>query len=290
MPDQSDELRRLIAQALAFERQSKQLALMFDDELARIWREWSRLVEALMRERIADGVRGSRGLQLRAGQVLGLKTSIREALERAGFDTSAIGAVQAATSRWMTVAGDTLPVQSIETTVRTLQQLAARDLLSQGDQAAVQLWRAMAQSVLSPRPVSEIIRDLALTLDRTQAQAATLFDTQMTIFGRQVEAAKTEDLGPEQPFLYSGPVDAKTRDWCLERVGKVFTREEIDAMDNEQLPNVMLTGGGFHCRHAWLAVESRALRGLTGTGERAEGFQEDVNRVRKQKAARKKAA
>lgn len=282
MPDPQDELRRLINEALRFDLQSRQMALIFDEELARVWRLWSRAIEELLRERVSvDRIRG--GLQLRAGEALGLRQPLRAALQQAGFDSSVAGSVLGATQRWLTLFPDTR--LSVEGTVRALQQLATTDLLAVGDSAAISLWRALAQALLTPRPISEILTDLEKSLDRTRAQAATLFDTQMTIFGRQVEAAQTEALGPEQPFLYVGPVDAKTRDWCLDRVGQVFTRHDIDQMDNEQLPNVFLTGGGYNCRHTWMAVESQALRDLAGTGERAEGFQRDVTRVRARKAA-----
>jgi hypothetical protein len=273
MPDQSDELRRLIAEAERFFRQSEQLAFMFDEEMARIWRDWARALERLLEDR--------GGLQLRIGQVLGLKAPIRDALKAAGFDAAALMGVQAASNRW-------IPRLSMSETLRALQQLAMQDLLNQGDSASIALWRGMAQNVLTKRSPREIIDELAVTLNRTQAQTATLFDTQMTIFGRAVEAAQTQALGPQQPYLYAGPVDLKTRDWCLERVGKVFTREDIDAMDNEQLPNAFLTGGGYNCRHVFMAVESQALRSLAGTDERADGFDADLARVRAQK--RKKAA
>jgi hypothetical protein len=287
--DAQDELRRLIAHALQFDLQSRQLALLFDQELERVWREWGRLIERILRERgtlhIASG-----SLQLRAGQVLGLRNALRDALADAGYDAAALAGVQEATVRWMNLTG--VPIQSTATTVSALQQLAARNLLVEGDSAAITLWRAMAQAVLSPRarPVPAIVDDLSKSLDATQANARTLFDTQMTIFGRQVESSATEDLGAEQPFMYSGPVDLKTRDFCLARVGKVFTRKDIEAMDNGQIPNVMLTGGGFNCRHVWMAVESRALRGLAGTGQRADGFDEDIARVKRRQEERREAA
>jgi hypothetical protein len=41
------------------------------------------------------------------------------------------------------------------------------------------------------------------------------------------------------------------------------TREQIQKMDNHQLPNPMITRGGWNCRHVWLldisALEVRAM-------------------------------
>jgi hypothetical protein len=112
----------------------------------------------------------------------------------------------------------------------------------------------------------------------------TLFDTQTSILGRQVEALATERLGPDQAFLYTGPVDGRTRDWCLQRVGKVYTRREIEQMDNGQLPNAFVTGGGYNCRHSFIAVASDELVSLAGMNVRAPGFDDEIASARAQRA------
>lgn len=55
-------------------------------------------------------------------------------------------------------------------------------------------------------------------------------------------------------FLYLGPYDQKTREFCAELVGQVFSREQIEEMDNGQTGNVLTDRGGFNCRHQWLPV------------------------------------
>lgn len=57
-------------------------------------------------------------------------------------------------------------------------------------------------------------------------------------------------------FQYIGPNDAANRPFCDRLVGEVLTREEIDALDNGQIPNVFLTGGGYRCRHHWRPVKA----------------------------------
>lgn len=286
MADPQQELDRLVREALRFHALSQQLALEFDRDVADIWKAWARIVDDLLQPRATGPAGVTGGLQLRVGQVLSLRAPLREALARAGYDATATAGVSAAVQRWLELLGPSVPVGSLTQTIGALQHLAVRDLLNQGDIAANLLWRALAQRVMTPRSHRDILRDLAKVLDRSEAQARTLFDTTMTMFGRQIEALSTDALGDAQPFLYAGPVDIKTRDWCLDRVGKVYTREEIDAMENGQLPNAFLTGGGYNCRHVWMAVESSGLRALQGTGRRADGFQDDVDRI----TARKRAA
>jgi hypothetical protein len=94
---------------------------------------------------------------------------------------------------------------------------------------------------------------LADVLDHSEPQIRTLYDTSVSIFGRQVEALQAGD-DPDTTFAFFGPVDEKTRDFCLEHVGKVYTRAEIDALDNGQIDNCFLTAGGFSCRHSWVEV------------------------------------
>ena len=95
-----------------------------------------------------------------------------------------------------------------------------------------------------------------------------------------------------ETFLYSGPIDGRMRPFCVERIGRVFSRKAIDAMDNGQLPNVYLTCGGHQCRHTWLPIPHGAVyEGLVDSGQFAEpGYAEDVARVHDARARLRTAA
>lgn len=71
-------------------------------------------------------------------------------------------------------------------------------------------------------------------------------------------------------FLYSGSIDIRCRPWCLDRVGKVWTRPTIDKMNNKQLPNTYLTRGGYRCRHLWRPVTDPKLVALADTNRIAD--------------------
>jgi hypothetical protein len=89
-------------------------------------------------------------------------------------------------------------------------------------------------------------------------------------------------------FLYVGPVDSRTRDWCLGLVGKVRRKEDIETLDNGQLPNPFLTGGGWNCRHSWLAVSDPAVVALAGGDSRADGYDQRVAMARALKTQSKR--
>jgi hypothetical protein len=99
-------------------------------------------------------------------------------------------------------------------------------------------------------------------------RARTLYDTAVSTFSRQVGLLHTTGEADEL-FYYAGPVD-RDASVLSERVGKVFSRAEIDQMDNGQLPDVLVTGGGYNCRHTFKAVSvlDDELRQLHETGGR----------------------
>lgn len=60
-------------------------------------------------------------------------------------------------------------------------------------------------------------------------------------------------------FLYSGPVDQVTRDFCAEHAGKVYTKDAINNMSNGVGTDVWTHCGGYNCRHTWLPVSKTML-------------------------------
>ena len=290
-----DEVQKLLDRLDRRLATGDRLSATFARELAAVWRDAERALRQLLNEAAAAGA--APGATALRGAVL--LDRVRRVLRDAGYDQLVTAAASTAVDALLTDAlkGRTareagMFVQNGQATMNALREIATVDLLQRGDEVATALWRSLAQHLFTTRPQRDILEDLADALDSDLAHVRTLFDTQVAIFNRQIEATATADDGPAQAFLYSGPVDDRTRDWCLERVGKVFTREEIDAMDNGQLPNAFLTGGGYNCRHVFMAVESQELKDLAGTGWRAPEYDGDVQRVeqRKSEKRRKKAA
>jgi len=134
-------------------------------------------------------------------------------------------------------------------------EIAQTDLLGLGDELSRTLWRSVTEASLTARPIASILADLDSALDIGQAKAATLFDTLSSILARTTVNAHADELPADQKYQYVGPRDAKTRDFCAGLIGQELTRAEIDDLDNEQLPDVFLTAGGYNCRHSWIAVE-----------------------------------
>lgn len=283
---------RLITRALRYAREGERLSSQFARELQRVLKDSERDLVRLL----TQAQSGSTTAAALVHRILLMRAQVRAILEANGFDVLAASASQAAAEAMVAAAltgSERAAIAAFQANhraaVEALRQLLAMDLLEQGNIAATAIWRALAQQVFGTKPTALILKALARVLDRTEAEVRNLFDTQVSIFTRTVEDLATGQLGPKQPYLYSGPADEITREFCLKYVGTVMTREEIDKLDNGQLPNTFLTGGGYNCRHTFLAVESAEMKALANTGKRIEGVRGDIERAQARKAAKKAA-
>jgi hypothetical protein len=95
------------------------------------------------------------------------------------------------------------------------------------------------------------------TTEVLESQLETELNTMLSGFSRTVTANKADELGLEL-FLYVGADDKLTRDFCQDvlrdRTPPIYTREEISAMQNDSGLDVMIYGGGYNCRHQWVAL------------------------------------
>lgn len=63
-------------------------------------------------------------------------------------------------------------------------------------------------------------------------------------------------------YVYIGPIDSKTRSFCLNYVGTALDEQEIEGLDNGQTGNVLIDGGGYNCRHQWNPVTDELGRAI----------------------------
>lgn len=254
MPNPID---RLIAAANATAETADAISKRFARELAQVLRDTERTLPPLLREVTA----GNRTAIVKAAQANRVRKDLRDALAKAGYDDLVDAATGTPLDRMAerVLSARRLASQSADLSrsitlrIEGLKALQLVDLLDEGDALASALWKSTVRGVFASRDVTDILSDLADVLDHTEPQIGTLYDTSVSIFGRQVEALQAGD-DPGTTFAYMGPNDLKTRPFCRQHVGKVYTRAQVDALDNGQMDNVFLTGGGYNCRHVWMEV------------------------------------
>lgn len=137
-----------------------------------------------------------------------------------------------------------------------------------------QVARQRALFTLNGLEFSKLATLLAERLHVTQAEATTLAATGVSTFYRTIADAgyqrienELEGSGTEIQYTYVGPpaTDKLIRPFCSRLMqkaaaGQTWTRKQITAMNNGQLPNVFATGGGYNCRHQWvIALEGDTI-------------------------------
>jgi len=253
-------------------------------EADRLSAAFGRQVSRVLREadsRVRDWLRDHRGRKVSPR----MRRQVREALRVAGFDALAeaatAGPFDEIEARMLaaraTVGGVLADSQAARARLEALRLWHLDDLLDEG----TVLTRVIGDVLVRGQggAARRLPQELDKVLQHADARLQTLYDTALSIYGRQVEAEHAGD-DATTVFAYMGPVDQKTRDFCLDHVGKVYMRSEIDALDNGQLSNVFLTGGGYNCRHVWHEVSNFSeLQDLQGTDQRAPEIQEAVDEV-----------
>lgn len=270
----------------------EKLNARFARELGEVLKLANAKVRALLKElRTKDGRLVA--TQANLGRTLGLRRDIQRALTEAGFDA----VVEAVTDEpldqlaRLVLRGNGIAQAAFELTKTDTAAIAAfktirfDELLRIAGDLAVQLARVALDGTIGLRPVDELVADVADTFDISDKRARTLYDTAISIYSRQVDQLNATGK-PDELFYYAGPLDTKTRPFCLERVGKVFTREELETADNGQLPNPLLTGGGYNCRHVAKRVSKldTELLELRKTGARAPHVQQFLDALRREAA------
>jgi hypothetical protein len=199
------------------------------------------------------------------GRALSMRAQVEAALEEAGYIdlvTRATNApldaiAEAALATRAGTAAAKLSAYDAEALV-ALKELRLAELLDVGQDVASQIWRTVVDGVLGGQSRETLIEDLSDLIDETESDTRTLYDTAVSTYSRQVHLLHT-DGSPDERFIYLGPDDDVTRPFCREHLNKIYPRAEIEAMDNHQLPNPLLTGGGFNCRHQFLPVGLEAV-------------------------------
>lgn len=128
----------------------------------------------------------------------------------------------------------------------------------------------MYNSIIGKVPFSTLVTDFRGILSghkdvkgRPMTIYANLYANDATMnFHNSVHMKKATDAGMKY-FLYYGNLMATSREFCIERVKKVFSKEVIDSWDETSWGGksgpAFTNRGGYNCRHRWVAVRKNWL-------------------------------
>jgi hypothetical protein len=141
------------------------------------------------------------------------------------------------------------------------QATSAKDVLLDVLDATANAAKRQAMFSVGGLRFSDLAGELADQFSKTAAQATALADTSVSMFYRTIasQSYKKIEKGLAKgavKFEYAGPDDSLTREFCDEMIDRTrdepLTRDQIDGLDNGQIPGVFTSCGGFQCRHQWI--------------------------------------
>lgn len=117
-----------------------------------------------------------------------------------------------------------------------------------------ELGQALSRNILSGQaPDFNILTENLTT--RTARNLITEYDTALSGLVTTVNVKKAQEVFDNPKFEYVGANDKLTRSFCQNHIGKVYTLEQIKALDNGQGLDVLTYRGGYNCRHFWAVVD-----------------------------------
>jgi len=142
-----------------------------------------------------------------------------------------------------------------ESMLSMLAQGAEEELLTVANAAAGAVAQALRRAAVGGLKLTDLILSIAATLDIYEGQAKTLVTTTLHSLHSSVRVKHFTDAGVEW-FLYAGPDDDVTREWCSHFVGTRVTPAILEEHASEwgregktPLRPVTSWRGGWNCRH-----------------------------------------
>lgn len=120
----------------------------------------------------------------------------------------------------------------------------------------------LEQMQVASIPITTLAADIGLKMNIAQSQAQTLLNTGLAAIQREINISvgeKLNKIGVDVLYVYQGPQDTETRDFCKPLVGRAYKAKDIARMSNGQGLNVFKYGGGYNCRHNWFAMSKTAI-------------------------------
>jgi len=129
-----------------------------------------------------------------------------------------------------------------------------------GDDSITALDKLFKQAAKENWSAPRLTQELSTLGGRVGQYSAAIADTALRGWDRTVTATKAEIAGIDKA-LYDGPALLPTsHQFCVEHYQGIYTREEIENMENGQLEPVITYCGGYQCRHRWRWQVSKILK------------------------------
>jgi hypothetical protein len=170
--------------------------------------------------------------------------------------------------------GDSVRFTSVDrNAMKVLRDGMYRDYLAISDSSRQKVVQAMYDQILGAGETANLVyqiesalmgSEVAVGTGRSLASLSRLYARDMVMnFHQEVQLYKAEEVGIKH-FLYIGDIMATTREFCRRRVGRTYTKKQIEGWTFKWAGKsgpAMTHRGGYNCRHHWQPVRKEWLKG-----------------------------
>ena len=110
----------------------------------------------------------------------------------------------------------------------------------------------VVSGIINKNTVSEIVESLGKKGYGADVGMKRIVSDGMNNYSRAVSRMMMDEAEDNTKYIYIGPADERTRDFCLDMWGAGnLTREQITSRFGA---SVFVSAGGYNCRHRWIPV------------------------------------
>lgn len=140
-----------------------------------------------------------------------------------------------------------------ESQLVALRNMQQSSILKYADDIGERVRLSLVQGVLQNKSKDQLRRILLQDLSIKPYQVNTIITTSMATYSRSLTLLQLQDA-PQKKLIYQGPLDSKTRPVCIRMLKEGgMTASQVES----KYPGALRDGGGFNCRHQWVALSSK---------------------------------
>jgi hypothetical protein len=160
-----------------------------------------------------------------------------------------------------------LKYSNVDKSIMTqLKNQVIDDFIQYGNSIREKITTSLYNNMSSQMPYDELVKDISKTLGTIDSPIknnlkgySELWKHDATMnFHQTVKNKKAADTGLTQ-YLYYGNIIKTSRQFCIHRAGKIYTKEEINSWNDRRWKGKsgppMIYRGGWNCRHHWTPVK-----------------------------------
>ena len=145
--------------------------------------------------------------------------------------------------------------EALGTLLKTSEQYLQGQLLGMGST----MKQEIVGGILNNRTTSEIVESLSKKGYGSNVGLKRIVNDGLNNYSRAVTRTMMQDAPKNLKYVYIGPIDEKTRDFCVEAASLgPITIDQIQEFDDANGTNSLSEGGGINCRHNWELASSNA--------------------------------